>query len=800
MKNNYHFIGIGGIGMSGLARIMLSKQSSVSGSDIHASTVIEGLSKEGAKISIGHSPDNISPGMKVVYSTDIKKDNPEYQAAITKKCALLHRSELLQLIIANSQTLAVTGTHGKTTTSSLLAWVLNQCGLFPSFMIGGIVPQLKSNAGLGSGKHFVIEACESDGTFLNYTPYGSIVTNIDLDHVSHYGSENALIEAFKTFMAKVASPDHLFWCGDDQRLKLLGMPGISYGFNEGCLLRALYFIQNEWTVRFDAEFQGRLYPNIEVSLLGKHNALNALAVFGLALSLGADENKIREALRSFGGVKRRCEKVGEAHGVLFLDDYGHHPTEIKATLRGIRQAIGERRLIVAYQPHRYTRAKECIGLYRGVFDDADLVFVTELYEANEAPIPGITRDLVFNEIQGDLKDRCRFIERAQLPEALSASLRPHDVFVSLGAGDITKVGGEVLSRFKAKAPRKLKAGVVMGGQSVEHEVSLRSSEHILASLRSDFYEVDLFGITRQGNWIAGPNTKDKLQSQNEIQASLKMAPEVLVRLQECDIVFPVLHGTYGEDGTIQGFFEILGLAYVGCDHRSAAISMDKAVTKALLLQAGIATSPFVSFSRAEWDADCVEIVQKVRHELRYPLFVKPSHLGSSIGVKKVMEEASLGEAVEYAFRFDTHIVIENGIDGREIEFAVVGNDHVSVFPPGEILTGGQIYDYEGKYSADGTKTAAQADLSADLINEGIDIVRHAYTAMRCTGMARIDTFLDKSGKFWLNEINPIPGCTKNSLYPQMCAAHGLAGCDLIDKLIILGLQRKRAIDRLETKP
>lgn len=803
MEENYHFIGIGGIGMSGLARIMLSRKIQVSGSDISSSAIIEALSNEGAQISIGHTSQNIPKDSIVVFTTDIKKENPEYQAAISLKCPMLHRSELLQRLMQDSHSLAVAGTHGKTTTSSLLTWVLEKSGLSPSYAIGGVIPQLKHNAAHGTGKYFVAEACESDGTFLNYTPSGAIVTNIDLDHMDFYETEAALLNAFKEFMSKVSSSEFLFWCGDDPRLKQLAKRearGISYGFSEDCILRASNFKQQGWMIHFDIEFNGEKYRQVQVSLIGKHNALNALAVFGKAISLGIEESKIREALRTFDGVKRRCEKKGEDTGILFLDDYGHHPTEIRATLKGIRQAIGERRLVVAYQPHRYSRAKECMGLYQEVFEEADELFVTEIYAAREHPIPGVTHEKIISEIQKELMHRCQYVNRSELASTLSSFLRPHDVLVTLGAGDVTKVAEEVLTRYRLKAPQKLKVGVVMGGRSVEHEVSLLSSENILATLRPEYYEVEHFGITRQGCWITGSQARQRLQDGEEIQDIPTLTPDVLAKLLQCDIIFPILHGPYGEDGTIQGFFEILGLPYVGCDHRSASISMDKRLTKILLVNAGISTSPFISFSFHEWLNDPSSIVYCVKNELHFPVFVKATHLGSSIGVYKVTDEESLVKSIEEAFRFDTHLIIENGIEGREIEFAVIGNDQIVVFPPGEILTGGHIYDYEGKYSKNGTKTAAKADLSPSLIEEGKSLVKRAYLAARCTGMARIDTFLDEKGKFWINEINPIPGFTKNSLYPQMCSINGFEGTDLIDRLIVLGLERKRKIDRLEIKP
>lgn len=786
----YHFIGIGGIGMSGLAKLLLHRHVSVSGSDLSASKTTDALIDLGANIYIGQTKQNIKSEMTVVYSTDIKKDNPEYSAAVDLKCPLMHRSELLQKIIETHHSLAVAGTHGKTTTSSLLTWVFEKSGQFPSYAVGGIIPQLLSNAGHGSGKYFVLEACESDGSFLNYKPFGAIVTNIDLDHMDYYKTESALENAFKQFMHQVSSTQHLFWCGDDEGLLKIQPNGISYGFNDRCQLRALNFSQNEWAITFDVAFQGRFYSQVEVSLIGKHNALNALAVFGLAISLGLEETQIRNALKSFGGVLRRCEKKGESHGILFMDDYGHHPTEIKATLSAVRLAIGERRLVVLYQPHRYSRAKECMGLYGDVFKEADLLFITEIYASREQPIPGVTHEEIISEIKTHFKQPCHHIIRKEIAGNIIDFLRPHDVVLTLGAGDITAASGEILKAISLKAPPKLKVGVVYGGSSVEHEISLMSVKHIIASLNPDYYDLEEFFITRAGEW----------QKQNKQTTVLSKKEEVFSSLLNNDIIFPVLHGPCGEDGTIQGMLEMFSKAYVGCDYRSAAISMDKVMTKIIALAAGIPIVPFVTFNNYQWNCNKTNLLLQIQEKLRYPLYVKPSHLGSAVGVHKVLDVQQLVIAIEDALRFDTNILIENGIEGREIEFALIGNYDVEVFPPGEILGNGQTYDYENKYGANSMATTPSADLSSEQVQMGMALVKRAYEAIGCMGMARIDTFLDREGKFWLNEVNPIPGFTKISLYPQMCAVNGLESEKLMDRLIVLGLERRRQLDRLKNVP
>jgi UDP-N-acetylmuramate--alanine ligase len=343
------------------------------------------------------------------------------------------------------KTLSVTGTHGKTTTTALLTTVLMAAKMNPSYAVGGIVNQLHSNAGHGQGECFVAEADESDGTFLKYDSYGAIVTNIDFDHMNHFKTESNLISSFAQFIKQVRHAEHLFWCGDDERLKRLYPPGTSYGFNSECALRAVNIAQHGWQQFFDIQFQGKHYTNIALNLIGKHNVLNALAVFGLSTSLGITEEVIRRAFATFEGVARRCEKKADLGQILILDDYAHHPTEIKTTLSGIRAAIGNRRLIVAFQCHRYTRTKDCMGSFGGIFDSVDHLVMTDLYTAQESSLPGVTVEAVIKEIQQHSpKLPIHYASRSILTEYLAEFIKPNDVVVTMGAGDITKIGAELV--------------------------------------------------------------------------------------------------------------------------------------------------------------------------------------------------------------------------------------------------------------------------------------------------------------------------------------------------------------------
>ncbi len=792
----FHFIGIGGIGMSGLARILLKKKSAVTGSDMATSYVTEGLVDTGAQVFLGHAAHHIPQGATVVYSTDIKKDNPEYQAAIDQKCVMMHRSDLLAHLMKDYKTLAIAGTHGKTTTSALLSWVMKQAGKDPSYAVGGMIPQFHSNADHGEGEYFVAEADESDGTFLKYHPFGAIVTNIDSDHVSHYGNMQHLIEAFRQFIHKVENPEHFFWCGEDPFLQKMDPKGISYGFGKKCQLQISHFVQKGWSISFDIAFQGKHYKDVKLSLIGRHNALNGAAVFGLAMSLGISEEMIRKAFLSFGGVMRRCEKKGEIQNVLMLDDYAHHPTEIQTTLQGIRQAIDGRRLIAVFQPHRYSRTNDCLGLYGEVFDAADEIFVTEIFGAGEAPIPGLSSATLIKEIESDGVKKCRYVQRKDMAEALSHFTRTHDVIVTLGAGDITKLSYELMNLFKQKAPQKLKVGIFFGGRSTEHEITFLSADHISKCVSKELYAVHDFGITKQGHWISGDNSMQRLKQnfkeEQSIQSESVMDAKVLKEILECDVCLPVFHGPYGEDGTFQGFFEILDKAYVGPDHKSAAICMDKALTKHLMIAQDIPTLPFIEITHEAWRGDASHFLKEIERQFQFPVFVKPVHLGSTVGIHKVEEASQLRTAIKKTFQYDFKLIVEPGlVNFREIEFAVLGNERAFVFPPGEVPAHGKVYDYEAKYGPDGVKAIPQARLPEEKIQEGMQLALRAYKAVDCTGMSRVDFFLDSNQKFWLNEINPIPGFTPISLYPKICEVNGIAGNELLDRLITYALERRR---------
>jgi len=435
-----HFIGIGGIGMSGLAKILLEKGEVVSGSDIAASPILDELTSLGASVHIGHDGNHIPRDAEVVYSTGIGKDNPEFREAIENHLPILHRSDLLVNLMAGKKSIAVTGTHGKTTTSALLATVFTECGLNPSFAVGGYIKQYGTNARGTSGEYFIAEADESDGTFLKYKPFGAIVTNIGQDHMDYFGNKERLKDAFSKFFFRVQSHDHLFWCKDNKYLRELNPHGIGYGFSEDAALRGSGFKQDGWTMFLDIHFRGQTYKRVEAPLVGFHNALNVLAVFGLALVSGIEESAIRKALLSFKGVMRRADILAEREGMIFIDDYAHHPTEISSTLYALKSILQQHRLVAVYQPHRYSRVKDCLGHFGNVFDDVDHLIVTDIYPAGETPIHGISSINIVEEVQTESSVSCVFVAHPELGPFLNKFLKKGDAVVFMGAGDISSFG------------------------------------------------------------------------------------------------------------------------------------------------------------------------------------------------------------------------------------------------------------------------------------------------------------------------------------------------------------------------
>jgi UDP-N-acetylmuramate--L-alanine ligase/undecaprenyldiphospho-muramoylpentapeptide beta-N-acetylglucosaminyltransferase len=442
---NIHLIGVGGIGMSALAKILIKQGYNVTGSDVKKNAITNTLEDRGATISVGHNASALPDNASVVYSTAVKDDNPEYKAAIDKKYTIMHRSDMLLKLMKGYKTLAVAGTHGKTTNSALLTHVLITAQCSPSYAVGGILLNTGTNSDAGDGEYFVAEADESDGSFVKYSPHAAIITNIGAgDHLINSSSQDALDEAFITFAGKVSKSQNLYYSNDDERLRSLGISGITYAFDNDAHIKGSNYKQNGWESTFDITIDGKEYHNIMLPQAGKHNARNAMAIFAMALDLGINDATIRKAFETFKGVARRCEYKGTAAGVDVYDDYAHHPDEIKATLCAMKKALGTKPLIAVYQPHRYSRINETLHFFTDTFDAADKVIMTEIYSAGEKPVEGITSEAIAQKIQNNSTVPIHLLTRESLAEKITLLLSDGDTIVTLGAGDITYAGDETL--------------------------------------------------------------------------------------------------------------------------------------------------------------------------------------------------------------------------------------------------------------------------------------------------------------------------------------------------------------------
>jgi UDP-N-acetylmuramate--alanine ligase len=445
-----HFVGIGGIGMSGIAEVLLNLGYRVSGSDLKETEITKRLKGLGASLSFGHNPENLKDADVVVISSAVRFDNPEVKAAQERNIPVIPRAEMLAELMRLKYGIAVAGAHGKTTTTSLVATVLAKGGIDPTVVIGGKLNAIGSNAILGSGEFMVAEADESDGSFLKLSPTIAIVTNIDAEHLDHYRDLEEIKEAFLTFINKIPFYGLAIVCLDDVHIQDLiprvNKRFITYGLSAQADLRALGLTHEGMNVRFTVLQRDKNLGTIELRIPGRHNVYNALAAVACGLELEIPFSKIRQALGEFGGVQRRFQIRGEVNGVLVVDDYGHHPTEIKATLSAARQ-VWNRRLIVVFQPHRYTRTQYLFKEFLTAFYQADILILTEIYPAGEDPIAGISAKKLYKGIKEHGHKQVLFVpDREEILGHLHSLLKPGDVVLIMGAGDIWQVGEELLKR------------------------------------------------------------------------------------------------------------------------------------------------------------------------------------------------------------------------------------------------------------------------------------------------------------------------------------------------------------------
>lgn len=745
-----HFLGIGGIGMSGLAKLALEQGYKVSGSDRERSPLTASLEALGAQIFEGHSPSQLEGKEALIYSSGIPPTNPVLIEAAKRSIPRLHRSELLAIFAKKKRSFAIAGTHGKTTTTAIATDVFASHS--PSLYVGGILQKEKTNAKWTNEPLFFFEADESDASHICYEPEGTLLLNLELDHHTTYNSIEALQKTFLQLYEQTKDKSLFFYNGQDPHLQGLFPEGTPFG-SSGEFPLFFHSVRREgFGLRASVVYHETVLEDLFFNTPLEHNLSNALPVLALALRLGLSEQEIKEALASFKGVQRRLDLIHQENELFVFDDYAHHPTEIHSTLTSLRNTWKEHKLVAIFEPHRPSRLQACLSDFAKAFQHIDHLILTDTYTAGEQETLPFSPKELLEKIEAPKKD---YIPLAHLKENLETTLRPFDVAISLGAGSLHKLM-PTLNLSQAK----LRVGIFYGGESVEHTISCRSFKEVEKHLCSDTITTVPIYIDQEGSWKSS---------------------SFLDLIDSLDIAFPLIHGPKGEDGTLQGLFEFLGLPYVGSPWSACAVAMNKDLCKKVLLSQGLPVVPY----------QLIKEKQTLQKPLTYPLFVKPTHLGSSVGISHIFSEEALDRAIDLALSYDSSCLLEPEIQGRELEFIVLGNEQVTVYPPGEILKGDTFYSYERKYGKKAVPTTLFPKLDPLVKKEGMELAKQAYLAIGCQGYARVDFFLDQENRWWINEINPTPGFTKTSLLPQITKEYGLPMRSLILQLLQMGLQRAR---------
>lgn len=454
--HNIHFIGIGGAGMSAIAYVLIKRGYDVSGSDLNAGHMSAHLAQEGAMVYMGHAACQVDDAEAVVISTAIHQDNPELMAARKRNIPVLHRSDVLAAIMNAADGVAVAGAHGKTTTSAMISCIASESGIDPTVIIGGEVSSLGGNARNGAGRFVVAEADESDGSFLKLQPYLAVVTNIEDDHLDHYGTEENIYQAFKQFVGNIKEGGKAILCFDNPKVRRLAAETagavITYGVEgEGADYIAKNIAYGVSGTSYDLYYKGEYLTHVELAVPGRHNVLNSMGAFAAAREMGIGVESILASLKKFGGAKRRFETKGKAGGVWVVDDYAHHPTEIGVTLKAARQTQ-PKRLLCVFQPHRYTRTKLLFDEFCQCFTDCDQLILTDIYAASEEPISGVSSMHLAEGIKAATGQDVLYIGKlAKAEEYLEREVRPGDLVMTIGAGDVFKIGEELVRELERNA-------------------------------------------------------------------------------------------------------------------------------------------------------------------------------------------------------------------------------------------------------------------------------------------------------------------------------------------------------------
>jgi len=730
-EGTVHFIGIGGAGMSAIARILLNSGRRVSGSDSVESTTLDDLRKRGAMIFIGHAADNVAEADVVIVSDAVDLEtNPEFIEAGKRGLQLRKRSEALGAILQNKRTIAVTGSHGKSTTTAILGQILIDAGLDPLVIVGADVPVFDHNVRFGGGEIAVVEACEAYGGIEDLRPESVLLVNLEPEHMDFHKTWENLRDMLVEVAGRARGQTKLVYCGSDS------------GSRE---------VASQVPNAIPYECSSLLEPG-KMRIPGDLNRLNASGAMAMAIVLGVNESTAANSAHKAYPCDRRLQFIGEEFGIRVYDDYAHHPTEIRSTIQALRSRHPSERLIIAYQPHLYTRTHEHMDQFAPAFGGADLVVLTDIYPAREDPIPGVSSALIVERLE-TLGVACGYVpSRHLLPRFVASIATAGDIVVGMGAGNIEFFAADFLLELNRR--RELRICVMLGGESVEREVSICSGRMAAEALKSRGYSVTTLDPT------------DSLLSSGDVSS--------LVGTVRPDLVFLALHGTGAEDGRIQGLLDMLHLPFTGSGLRASALAMDKAATKRLLEDAGIPTPSGIVIRSGD---DLAEI--------RTPCVVKPNAQGSTIGLTFVQNSEQLAGAISKALKYDTEALIEEFVEGTEISVPVLCDEALPVV---EICPASGSYDYASKYTVGATDEIVPARISEEVAKIAQGYALLAHKAIGAEDFSRTDMIV-AGDKVVVLEINTLPGLTETSLLPNSAAAAGISYPDLCERILLSAMGR-----------
>lgn len=763
-KTSFFLVGIGGAGMSALARMLKHRGHRVAGTDSTRSSQTEWLTREGIEVSIGHSGEGIRAEDAVVLTDAIDLANsPEVKKAKELNAPIFRRSQALGWLLRDRKVIAVTGTHGKTTTTGMIGAGLIAAGLDPLVVVGAAIPQWCGPVVEGKGEWAVVEACEAYDAFHDIDPNVVVLTNLELDHVDYHGTWENLKRSVSRFVASLPADGVLVYCDEDSGAREIaaGFPGQKRAYSG---------------VKYDEP----LHPSTErkwsdyLKSPGRHNWVNANGAMAAISCTGANmKAALDDGIVLFRGAERRLQVLLNGP-VTVVDDYAHHPTEIEASLNALRDKYPGRRLVVAYQPHLYSRTEPLIQEFADALSLADVVVLTDIYPAREDPIPGVSSARIAELVN---KPVLYVPNRHLLPIKVAKMVREGDVVVGMGAGNIAEFAPAFVKEIfrrrtstlapppheaqSSSAGEGLNIAVVYGGNSAEREVSILSGRSVAEALQIRGHKVELIDVhallAHSGN-LARFTGADRP-----------------------DLVFLAVHGTHAEDGAIQGLCELLHIPYTGSGIQASAVAMDKELTKKLLREAGIRVPEGVLLTRGS----SPELPSA-------PVIVKPNAQGSTVGLTFVTSDEELSSAIEKALQYDSSCLVEEWITGMEISVPVLGD---RALPPVEIAPVSGKYDFASKYTPGATEEIVPARLPEEILEQAKDIALRAHRALRCEGATRTDMIVKpgsgagSGAEIFALEVNTLPGMTATSLLPNSAGAAGISFEDLCQWLVEDALRR-----------